>query len=172
MIALFSIVAPVEEHGQTKRYHIGAEICISRNSPSIISLTCQVPYGPPLPYPNPYRTWTKDESIIHATEHGENPNITSFLNGRTLLMSGSLHPAPLTAKKDGSIILSTKVDRISSPSLFKEGYSLDDAGDDVFKFVLGTWRCSVNNSYGTDVVTTVITDCGKCTIKNHSQSQI
>ena len=159
-IIVFFIVAPVEEHGQTKRYHVGAKIFISRNSPVIISLACQIPYGPPLPYPNPNRTWTKDESIVHTTEHGKYPNITSFLSTGTLMMPGSLDPAPLTAKKDGSIVLSTQVSRISSPNLFKEGYSLDDARDDVFKFVLGTWTCGVNNSYGTDVVTTVITDYG------------
>ena len=160
--AIIFIVAPVDEHGQAKFYHIGAEICISRNSPMIISLACEISYGPPLPYPNPNRTWTKDKSIIHATEHGENP---SFLSTHILLMPGFLDPTPLTAKKDGSIVLSTQVRRISSPTFFKEGYSLGDARDDVFKYLLGMWTCGVSNSYGTDVVTTVITDCGEYTGK-------
>ena len=76
-------------------------------------------------------------------------------------MSGSIHPTPLTAAKDGSITFSTKVSRISSPALFREGYSLDDARNDLFEFLLGTWTCGVSNSYGSDVVSTMITDCGK-----------
>ena len=126
-----------------------------------ISLECQIPYRPPLAYPNPKRTWTKDGILIHSTPHGENPDLTTYVNGRTLLMPGSLHPTPLTATKDGSIVISYRVNRISSSSIFKEGYDLSTARDGVFKLLLGTWTCGVSNSYGSDVVTTEIMDCGK-----------
>ena len=158
----FFILAPAEEHGQTKRYHIGAEICISRNDPTVISLACEISYGPPLAYPIPNRTWTKDDIIIYTAEHGKNPNITSFLNTEILLMSDSLQPPPLTVAKDGSVTLTTRVNRISSPTRFREGYSLDEARNDLFKFLLGMWTCGVSNRYGFDAVSTLITDCGKC----------
>lgn len=163
MINFCFTLAPVEQHGQSSvRYNIGAEICISRNNPTTISLACQIPYGPPLAYPIPNRTWTKDATIVvNSTEHGKTPDLANLLDTQLLLMPGSLHPTPFSAAKDGSITFTTQVRRISSPTRFMEGYTLDDARNDLFEFLLGTWTCGVSNRYGFDAVSTMITDCGK-----------
>jgi hypothetical protein len=78
-------------------------------------------------------------------------------------MSDSLRPTPLLAAEDGSITFTTRVNRISSlgSARFREGYGLDDARDDLFELLLGTWTCGVSNRYGFDAVSTIITDCGK-----------
>ena len=121
------------------------------------------------PRPTPNRTWTTDPNnlIITTGLLGDFPEINEeFFSGgfRQLLLPGVLRGPPNFSLFSGGLEFSTHVfsnltDSAILPEL-QDRHS-ESIRDLIFDEILGTYTCLVENEYGSDVATTVISECSE-----------
>ena len=114
----------------------------------------------PLAFPVPTRTWSKDSEEIYSEKDGVTPmfNMT-FLMNNPVFMPGAVFPAPLgVGFTTGNLRIDTTAENLTMP-LLVDGVSDENVKDTVFENLLGTYTCNVENEYGFDQATSVISDC-------------
>lgn len=144
---------------------VGADFCLTADSSSpILELRCDLMLEDTFTVPTPERTWYKDGVLVYRTVDGAVPTISDDFyqtGNNSLLLLGVINPPPLTVLADGSLLLDWRAENISFPTALPEGVTADSFRSDVFKTLLGSWMCQLNNSLGGGVAETVLTDCGK-----------
>lgn len=81
-----------------------------------------------------------------------------------MLQPGIISPPPLIALNDGSLFLDwTAINLTVLPDQLPEGVTQETFRMEVFRTLLGTWECELENSLGESEAETTLTDCGMCT---------
>lgn len=90
--------------------------------------------------------------------------LDDFLVANPLFIPGVVFPPPFdTSSSSGTLLLFTEARNLSSPTLAPPGVNQGNVRDEVFNELLGEYICSVENAYGDDSATTIISECsGKC----------
>ena len=119
--------------------------------------------------PTPIRVWTTDPNdlIIYEALDGELPEFNpGFFEGgfRQFLIPGI--PSNTTVLDffgiNGGLIFNTSITTgLTNPAILPELERRDAEfiGELVFDEILGSYTCIVENEYGADAATTVVTDC-------------
>lgn len=138
------------------------------NMPEFITLECESVNNA---QPTPVRTWFKDGEVVYSETVGFSIDLDSeYLMQRPILTPGVLNPITLTLLSAGTVIYNYLVFNITMPQALPDDFTLQQARQEVFEILLGTWTCIVNNTLGsTPPITYTIRECGKCC---HQQSTI
>ena len=78
----------------------------------------------------------------------------------SLLQLGVIYPPPLTLLGDGTIILDWTSANLTLPSQLPDGVTEENFRMEVFRTLLGTWECELENSLGESEAESTLTDCG------------
>ena len=78
----------------------------------------------------------------------------------SLLQEGVVYPPPLILLDDGTIILNWTAPHLTLPSQLPDGVTEENFHMEVFRTLLGTWECELENSLGESEAETTLTDCG------------
>ena len=159
---------------------VGSNICLDRSSgsPQFV-LLCDVQprnltQGIRSAVPTPRRIWTTepDDVVIYEALDGESPDFNPrfFMSDfRLLLMPGIIPGIPVLdiAEINGGLVFNTLVtSNLTSNLTILPDLPRRDAesiGQLVFEEILGSYTCMVENEYGADAATTIISECdGKC----------
>lgn len=116
-------------------------------------------------YPLPERYWYKDGIRVYEAELGigVQPEIQEEFyqtGNNSLLRMGVISPVPLTALDDGSLILDWTATNLILPDQLPDGVTEENFRMEVFRTLLGTWECELENSLGESEAETTLTDCG------------
>ena len=155
-----------------KKYRIGADFCIERNSSDniVMEITCDI-FGEDManhlsiPIPLPSRKWYKNDVLFYSVDQvgrnvysGRNPDF--FTGDNALLNYGMVIPPPLFTPREGQLImLFDPNSQLAAPQFSTDGNRNETVPVDVFNALLGRWRCEVDNSLGMQAAETVITEC-------------
>ena len=151
------------------RSPVGADFCLSFDDDlKTLELRCDTTSEGVFTYPPPDRLWYKDGILIYCA--GQNvgllPEIRDEfyqIGNNTLLQPGIITPPPLVALNDGSLLLDwTAINLTALPDQLPEGVTQETFRMDVFRTLLGTWECELENSLGESEAETTLTDCGMC----------
>ena len=151
------------------RSPVGADFCLSFDADlKTLELRCDTTSEGAFTYPPPDRLWYKDGVLVYRA--GQNiglfPEIRDEFyqtGNNTLLQPGIITPTPLIALNDGSLFLDwTAVNLTALPDQLPEGVTQETFRMDVFRTLLGTWECELENSLGESEAETALTDCGMC----------
>ena len=78
-----------------------------------------------------------------------------------MLQPGIISPPPLTPLDDGSLFLDWTTSNLTVlPDQLPEGVTRETFRMEVFRTLLGTWECELENSLGESEAETTLTDCG------------
>ena len=114
-------------------------------------------------YPFPYYLWYKDGVLVYRqTLYIGFPEIRDEFyqtGNNSLLQPGFIIPPPLMALSDGSLVLDWTVMNLTLPGQAPEE-ATSELRTEVFRTLLGTWECEVENSLGESEAETTLTDCG------------
>ena len=116
-------------------------------------------------YPLQERYWYKDGIRVYEAELGigVQPEIQEEFyqtGNNSLLRMGVISPLPLTALDDGSLILDWTATNLTLPDQLPDGVTEENFRMEVFRTLLGTWECELENSLGESEAETTLTDCG------------
>ena len=155
-----------------KKYRVGADFCIERNSSSnlVMEITCDI-FGEDMenhqsiPIPLPSRRWYKNDVLFYSVDQvgknvysGRNPDF--FTGDNALLDYGMVIPPPLFTPREGQLImLFDPNSQLTAPQVSTDGNQNTTVPVDVFNALIGRWRCEVDNSLGMQAAETVITEC-------------
>ena len=164
-------IEPDELFGRLS-YPIGADFCLDPDDlPPFfrIELRCTIPFGIDVPtvVPPAVRTWMLNGATIYSTEAGRFPmfNESFLMDGLNGVFAPFVvDPPPLdidSGGASGTITLNLHTFNLSRPLLAPPGVTSQNVNDVVFRQLLGTYRCSVGNVFGTESAETVITECGE-----------
>ena len=122
-----------------------------------------LPANIPGAFPQPERTWEKDEVTYYSATPWAYPVITpEFMTKNSLMMQGLTTPDVLEASVDGSLVFNSQFTlKNTSLVMFPPGTTSASAKRMIFESLLGTWTCSVNNSLGNDSCSSTIRECGR-----------
>lgn len=158
-----------------ERVPIGFNVCLNRaNDKFQFALLCDieppdVDLGIRTPIPVPLRTWTTDPNnvVIYEALDGDDPmfNPEFFVDGfRQLLMPGVLSGPPILDIQEvrGALLFDgSAINSLANSSILPDLPRRDAEfiRDLVFDEILGSYTCLVQNEYGIDVATTVVSEC-------------
>jgi hypothetical protein len=80
----------------------------------------------------------------------------------SLLLPGIITPTPLIALDDGSLFLDWTATNLTLPDQLPDEVSVETFRMELFRTLLGTWECELENSLGESEAETTLTDCGMC----------
>ena len=153
---------------------IGSNICLNRTLQSQrFVLLCDIEpvnltAGIRTALPTPNRTWTTDPDniVITSALDGDAPELNlDFLQSENgmIFLPGLIEPAILdVSRSDGVLAFSTEVSQFNPeilPDLVER--DRDTIRELVFEEILGSYTCMVENVYGFDLATTLVTECGE-----------
>ena len=168
------VVYPPQRARHNYAYNIGTNICVSRFYFIQFELRCFIQQvhlseGIRTVVPTPNRTWTTDpENIViySAPDNVHDPEIESEFfedSFRQLLLPG-LVGNPLSTSSTGLTFTFGPVEmNLTNPDILPDLPRRDQRfiRNLIFDELLGTYTCLVENEYGFDVATTIISECGK-----------
>lgn len=154
-----------------RKFEIGSDFCLTRvTSPLIerIYIICDEIQGQ-LSFPIPTRVWKKNGVEMSSTVPHMNTMATfsknfSTATNSTLFIPGVIDPPPIELFSKFIVLNNVNGHYITltNQSLAPGIESIAEGA--VFDQMLGTYTCSLENEYGSDSATTVITECpGKTT---------
>lgn len=144
-----------------KTYRVGANFCLERGETEEIILLCPIIQECPLAFPRAIRGWDKDGIFVYVGLDGIDYMLRDeFLDANPLFIPGVVFPSPFDIRtgSTGSLRLSTAASNISMPTFVPPGANVRD---EVFDRLLGIYTCIVENEYGDDTATTIISECGR-----------
>lgn len=146
---------------------VGADFCLSFDSlqPTFLELRCDLVVEDTFTYPAPVRAWYKDGILLYKAVEGEFPAISDEFyetGNNSLLRHGGFGQSPLTAFSDGSLILNWHSSNLTG--VLPVGVTRDVYLRNIFRTLLGSWECQLNNSLGEDRAQTVLIDCGEFSV--------
>lgn len=151
---------------------VGTNFCLSRSLNYQFGLRCQIHFVDlnnriRTPIPSSVRKWTTDPNNLVIYEASEydlpefNPDFFSGGN-RPLLLPGVLDFPILDIQQSrrlGAIWFNSHVSgNVTLPGFPQDSETIRDL---IFDEILGSYTCQVGNVYGSDVATTVISECSK-----------
>lgn len=147
-------------------YKIGTNFCLKFGR-GWTYIHCNIvqknlPANTPGTFPQPERTWKKDEVTYYSATVGDNPVINpEFMMTNPFLMEGLVRYRALEATRRGSLILYTRFTLVNnSLVMFPSGTTRASAERMIFESLLGTWTCSANNSLGNESCSSTVRECG------------
>ena len=155
-----------EETPSGLRSPVGADFCLTFDSNRrVLELTCDIEVENTIPFPLPERLWYKDGVLVYEAKIGEIPVIREEFyqtGNNSLLMPGVISPLPLMATSDGTLFLDWRAVNLTLPDQLPTGVTEETFRMELFKTLLGTWECELENSLGESEAETTLTDCGMC----------
>ena len=147
------------------RSPVGADFCLTFDADRrSLALTCDLDQEDTIPIPIPERLWYKDGVLVYRARLFAEPPVISeefYQTGNnSLLQLGVVYPPPLTLLSDGTIILDWTAMNLTMPSQLPDGVTEETFRMEVFRTLLGTWECELENSLGESEAETTLTDCG------------
>lgn len=127
-------------------------------------LECDVlndPNMPPIPLPTPTRSWFRNGVRVYTATLEDTPDANEFLMNNTILTLGVLDPQVFTLATDGSVTFQTAVTNITSPQLIPDIANVEEAEQELFDLLLGTWTCEASNNLETVRIMYTIRACGE-----------
>lgn len=147
------------------RSAVGADFCLTFDTDRrILELTCDI-NADTITYPLTERLWYKDGVLVYRTYTGDTPVIREEFyqtENNSLLFPGVISPLPLIATSDGTLFLDWRAINLTRPDQLPDGVTEETFRMEVFKTLLGTWECELENSLGESEAETTLTDCGMC----------
>ena len=165
------ILAALLETESEVQFKIGADFCIPRGDRRTYTISCDVNSDSTstqsIAFPTPDRAWLMEGDLLYQANVGEIPNIRESIDffssspNRLLLFPDVVLPNVLQTTVYGGLVFNLITDNITlSPSMLPPGVTRDNFRDAVLDAVLGEWTCTVNNTFGVDSATSIITECG------------
>ena len=146
------------------RSPVGADFCLSFDAAlKTLELRCDTTSEGAFAYPPPDRLWYKDGVLVYRAGQYEFPEITDEFyqtGNNSLLRLGFITPTPLQPLSDGSLLLSWRAMNLTLPDQLPEGVTSENFRMVLFRTLLGTWECELENSLGESEAETTLTDCG------------
>ena len=161
---------------------MGTDVCIPGNFDGSLIITCSIlnlykPLNVSQSFPIPDRAWffdgttpdVTDELLYRESVDGiphilENVDFFMRSKGRMLLLSGVVRPsALLTVNSGGGIRFNFQVMNASAIETLQGGQfemERQRIRREVIEAILGTWRCEVNNTFGSDSASSTFRLCG------------
>ena len=94
---------------------------------------------------------------------GETPEIRDEFyqtGNNSLLLPEVISPIPLMVTPDGALLLDWTATNLTLPDQLPDGVTEESFRRDLFRALLGTWECELENSLGESEAETTLTDCG------------
>ena len=147
-------------------FKIGTNFCLTFDTRAYTTLKCDIIQrnlhaNIPGAFPQPERTWEKDEVTYYSATPWAYPVITPEFLTTNPLLQGLMSNA-LTARTSGSLVFNSQF-TLGNNSLvmFPPGTTSASAKRMIFESLLGTWTCGVNNSLGNESCSSTIRKCGR-----------
>ena len=143
---------------------VGADFCVSFDyfQATFLELRCDLTVEDTFTYPLPERAWYKDGVLLYKAVVGESTDISNEFyeaGDNSILRPGVVGLSPLTSFSDGSLILNWG--RSNLTGVLPVGVTMNGYLRDIFRTLLGSWECRLNNSLGEGRAETVLIDCGE-----------
>lgn len=134
---------------------------MNRNSQPQV-LRCDVRDSSSRANPSPLRSWYKDGELVYSAESFSSPDLSDYFDNHPIFTIGVLEPVVLTFTSSGTFHYNIQVENVTFPALLPPCTTLDQARQEVFDLLLGTWTCVVENTLGRDSVTYTFREAGEC----------